>query len=443
MYIARKADTELKQWKQESSRKPLLMRGARQVGKTKTIREFGKAFDNFVEVNFEESPQLRPLFDNDLSPSALCENLSAILRTSIIPGKTLLFFDEIQECPKAIASLRFFYEKMPELHLIAAGSLLEFALQEIPTFGVGRIRSMFMYPLSFSEFLAGAGEQKLLEIVRQSGHVRPVNEVLHTRLLELVKKFIYLGGMPEVVAEYFGTGDLNKCQMLLDDLIISVRADFAKYKNRAPVLRLTEVFQSVAAQVGQKFTYSKACVQASNKQVKEALQLLILAGLVIPVTHTNANGIPLGAEANPQKQKMLLLDTGIFQRIMNLDLTEFLLSNNFDAINKGNVAEQFVGLEILKASSCWQNPELYYWHREAKNSNAEVDYVIPIAKTIVPVEVKAGTKGAMQSLYLFLEEKKLAKGIRISTENFSAYDSIETYPLYAVENILTGGKLFL
>ncbi len=437
MYIARKADTELKRWKLESSRKPLLMRGARQVGKTKTIREFGKAFDNFVEVNFEESPQLRPLFDNDLSPSALCENLSAILRTSIIPGKTLLFFDEIQECPKAIASLRFFYEKMPELHLIAAGSLLEFALQEIPTFGVGRIRSMFMYPLSFSEFLAGAGEQKLLEIVGQSGPVRPVNEVLHKRLLELVKKFIYLGGMPEVVAEYFGTGDLNKCQMLVDDLIISVRADFAKYKNRAPVLRLTEVFQSVAAQAGQKFTYSKACVQASNKQVKEALQLLILAGLVIPVTHSNANGIPLGAEANPQKQKMLLLDTGIFQRIMNLDLTEFLLSNSFDAINKGNVAEQFVGLEILKASSCWQNPELYYWHREAKNSNAEVDYVIPIAKTIVPVEVKAGTKGSMQSLYLFLEEKKLAKGIRISTENFSAYDSIEAYPLYAVENIGT------
>lgn len=435
MYINRKVDFELQAWKVEKDRKPLLIRGARQVGKTKTVRNFGLSFENFVEINFEEYPSLKTLFQNDLSPLSICENLSAIFRTSIVPEKTLLFFDEIQACPEAIASLRFFYEKMPTLHLIAAGSLLEFAIQEIPTFGVGRIRSIFMYPLSFSEFLAGSGESQLLEKVINATPMSPLSEVLHQRLIELVKKFICLGGMPEVVKTYLETRDLNKCGQLLDDLIISIQSDFAKYKKRVSVLRLNEVFQSVVKQAGQKFVYSKACTQANHKQVKEALQLLITAGLVIPVTHSSANGIPLGAESNPQKQKMLLYDTGIFQRIMNLDLAEFFLINNFEIINKGKIAELFVGLELIKSFSCYQNPGLFYWQREARNSNAEVDYVIPSKQNIVPIEVKSGSKGSMQSLFIFLEEKKINKGIRISSENFSVIEKIDIYPLYAVESI--------
>ena len=435
MYIRRKVDIELEKWKEDSKRKPLLIRGARQVGKTKTIREFGKKFDNFIEINFEEKPRMKALFSEGLTPKTITENISAIYKTSIIPGKTLLFFDEIQECQEAIGSLRFFYEKMPELHVVAAGSLLEFALSEIPTFGVGRIRSMFMYPLSISEFLKGAGEEKILERANESSTKNPMNEVLHHKLIELTKKFICLGGMPEVVSAYIETGDLNKSQQLLDDLIISIQADFAKYKKKSPVSRIKEVFESVVLQSGQKFVYSKACTQANHSQVKEALQLLITAGLVIPVTHSSANGIPLGAGANSQKQKMLVYDTGIFQRILGLDLSEFLLSEDFETINKGNVAEQYAGLEFIKAENCYQNPRLYYWHREAAKSNAEVDYVITQNQEIVPVEIKSGTKGAMKSMHIFLEEKKLSKGIRVSNENFSEYEKIEVYPLYAVEMI--------
>lgn len=435
MYIQRKADFELKKWKLEKDRKPLLIRGARQVGKTKTVREFGRTFDNFIEINFEETPRLKSLFANDLSPEVICENISAIYKTSIIPGKTLLFFDEVQECPEAIIALRFFYEKMSALHVIAAGSLLEFVLMEIPTFGVGRIRSLFMYPLNFSEFLAGLGETRLLEKIREASPARPMNELLHEKSIGLVKKFISLGGMPEVVASYSEKGDLNKCLQILDDLIISMQAEFAKYKKRVPVSRLKEVFQSVVSQGGRKFVYSKACVQAKNHQVKEALQLLITAGLVIPVTHTSANGLPLGAETNQQRQKMLLFDTGMFQRILNMDLSDLILSGNFNLINKGNIAEQYIGLELIKAESNFKNPSLYYWHREDRNSNAEVDYIVQVADNIVPIEVKAGTKGAMQSLYLFLKEKNRSKGIRVSNENFATYDSIDVYPLYAVENI--------
>jgi len=435
MYIQRKVDKALELWKAEARRKPLLIRGARQVGKTLTVRQFGKEFDSFIEINFEEAPRLKELFSGELNPTAICENIGAIYRTRVTPGKTLIFLDEIQECREAIASLRFFYEKMPELHVIAAGSLLEFALSEIPTFGVGRIRSMFMYPLSFPEFLSGAGEQPLLDKVREAKPGKSLNEALHARLNELNRKFICLGGMPEVVATYMETGDLHQCRQLLDDLILSVQADFAKYRKRTPVSRLNEVFQAVVYQSGHKFVYSKACMQASHYQVKEALQLLIAAGLVIPVTHSASNGLPLGAGANPRNQKMLVYDTGIFQRMMGLDLEDFLLSRRFDAINKGNLAEQFVGLELIKSESCYQNPSLYYWHREAKSSNAEVDYIIPINQEIVPVEVKAGTKGAMQSMFLFLQEKKLTRGIRISNENFSAFGQIEVYPLYAIENL--------
>ena len=292
-----------------------------------------------------------------------------------------------------------------------------------------------MYPLSFSEFLLGAGEKRLLEKVRLADPHNPINELLHARLLELVQKFLCLGGMPEVVATYIETGQFNKCQQILSDLILSLQTDFTKYRSRIPFTRLNEVFQSVVFQAGHKFVISKVTTQANHTQVKEALQLLIKVGLVIPVVHSSSNGLPLGAEANPQKQKMLVYDTGIFQRLMGLDLTDFLLSKKFDAINKGNLAEQFVGIELIKSESSYQNPSLYYWHREAKSSNAEVDYIVPLSQKIVPVEVKSGTKGTMQSLLLFLNEKKLKRGIRISNENFSSYDNIEVYPIYAVENL--------
>jgi hypothetical protein len=324
---------------------------------------------------------------------------------------------------------------MPDLHVIAAGSLLEFVLSEIPTFGVGRIRSLFMYPMSFSEFLMGAGEQQLLEKIKKSGTDKPLNEALHKKLNGLLYKFLCLGGMPEVIASYIESKDLNHCQQLLDDLIISIQADFAKYKKKTSVSLLNDVFRSVVYQSGQKFVYSKVNINENHKQIQESLQLLISAGLVIPVTHSSSNGIPLGAGANKKKQKMLLYDTGIFQRILGLDLKEFLLTDKFELINKGNIAEQFAGLELIKSGSAYQIPSLYYWHRESKSSNAEVDYVITLGQKIVPVEVKSGTKGTMQSMFIFLKEKNLKKGIRISNENFSSYDNIEVYPLYAVENI--------
>lgn len=435
MYLPRNIDIKLTLWRQEKEGKPLLIRGARQVGKSTAIRELSKQFDYFLEVNFEEQRRVHKLFEGDLDPAILCENLSVLYNIPIVPGKTLVFFDEIQACIPAISSLRFFYEKSPELHVIAAGSLLEFALAEIPSFGVGRIRSLFVYPLSFDEYLVGIGEKLLFEAKKNATLVKPLAEPLHQKLLGHFKRFLVIGGMPEVIASYVKNSNINQCGQILDDLIISLKADFAKYKKQVPFLRISEVFDSVIQQSGNKFTYAKAATEANHKQVKEAVDLLIMAGLVLPVTHTAANGLPLGAEANPKKRKMLLLDTGIFQRLLGLNISEILFEDDFDIINKGAIAEQFVGLELLKNSSCYRQENLYFWHREAKSSNAEVDYVIQQNETILPIEVKSGKKGSMQSLFLFLSEKKTPFGIRFSLENYSSYKNIKVLPIYSVSEL--------
>ena len=435
MYLPRNIDKELASWGQDKQGKPLLIRGARQVGKSTAIRELSKQFDHFLEINFEEQQLVHKLFEHDLDPVKLCDNLSVLYNIPIIPGKTLVFFDEIQACISAISSLRFFYEKYSQLHVIAAGSLLEFALQEIPSFGVGRIRSLFVYPLSFDEYLEGIGEKLLLEAKKKATIKKPLAEPLHQKLLDHVKRFLVIGGMPEVVAAYVKNKNINQCGPVLDDLITSLKADFAKYKKQVPFLRISEIFDAVIWQSGNKFTYSKAVTEANHKQIKEAVDLLILSGLVLPVTHSSANGLPLGAEANPKKRKMILLDTGIFQRLQGLNISEILFEDNFDVINKGAIAEQYVGLELIKASSCYRPENLYFWHREAKSSNAEVDYVVQQQYNILPIEVKSGKKGSMQSLFLFLAEKKLPVGIRFSLENYSTYENIRVFPIYAVSEL--------
>ena len=434
MYHKRLIDNVLSDWKNDNDKKPLLLRGARQVGKSSAVRHLGEQFEHYLEINFEENKAIATLFSQNLSVQQIVENLSVLFNTPIVAGKTLIFFDEIQTCIPAISALRFFYEKMPELHVIAAGSLLEFALEELPSFGVGRVRSLFLYPFSFDEFLTASGEHLLLESKQKANFSNPLADVLHQKLLRLLQNFIIIGGMPEVVSHYLKNQNLLEAQKILDDLYISLKADFAKYKKRVPLVRLTEVFEAVIKQTGGKFTFSKATPNANHVQIKEALDLLMMAGLVVSVTHTAANGIPLGAEMDAKKRKMMLLDTGIFQRVLGLDLSEILLDSTF--INKGTIAEMFFGLELLKYSSPYTQNALYYWHREAASGNAEIDFVFQKGSKILPIEVKSSQKGSMQSLSLFLKEKNIAEGFRFSLENFSQYQNIKVFPLYAISNFV-------
>jgi predicted AAA+ superfamily ATPase len=437
LYKNRKIDDDLFSWMREKDRKPLLLRGARQVGKSSAVRHLAKQFEHFLEINFELNNEARDLFaKGDLSPFRLCQELAAIYQTPIIPGKTLLFFDEIQSSIPAISSLRFFYEEYSKLHVIAAGSLLEFAFQELPSFGVGRVRSMFMYPMNFFEFLNACNHHLLLQAIQKADCKNPLSESVHKKAVELLRKFLILGGMPEVVSAYVNGNDLLSCQRILDDLVISLRSDFSKYKKKVSTLQLSAVFDSVTAQMGKKFVYANISNDYNSRQLKEGMELLIMSGLVIPAVHSAANGIPLGAEIDNKKKKLLLLDTGIFQRIMGLPLSDLIISDDFSLINKGNIAELFAGLEILKSSSCYEKKNLYYWHRESKSSNAEVDFVIQCRQSIIPVEVKSNTKGAMQSMNLFMKEKQSPFGIRTSLENFGELPGIKIVPLYALGNFV-------
>lgn len=433
--MKRTIDGELSSWKHNKNRKVLLLRGARQVGKTYSIRELGKDFKNFLEVNFEETPDIKNFFKNSLNPYELCEKLSIFFKTSIKPGETLLFLDEIQACPEALKSLRFFYEKMPGLHVAAAGSLLEFALEEIPSFGVGRINSLFMYPLTFSEYLIAAGDEGLENLILKSSLRNPVDPVIHEKILDKWKIFQLIGGMPWVVRTYLEEKDIMLCQEVLDNILTTIKDDFAKYKKRFPVIRLEEVFDSIVYQTGNKFKYSN--ISPGNSQVyKDALDLLVKAGLAYKVYHTAARGIPLGAQLDDKKFKVLIWDTGIYQRVLGLDLSAYAISDFSQLINRGNMVELFVGLELIAHGSPRLHPNIHYWHREAKSSNAEVDYVIAPKGKVVPIEVKSGTRGQMQSMHIFLSERNLDQGIRISSENFTSYDKIETIPVYAVKNIM-------
>jgi len=439
MYIQRKIDDVLLTWQRSSSRKPLLIRGARQVGKSTAVRNLSKQFDYFIEINFDEQPEYLNLFANTSDIGDLIEQLAIITQTEIIEGRTLVFLDEIQASLPAISKLRYFYEKKPNLHVIAAGSLLEFALSELPSFGVGRVRSLFMYPFSFIEFLGALNEKPLASMIQQSNSQSPINPIFHEKLKIYFKKFLIIGGMPQAVQTYVAKGDLLEVQRILDDLIIAIQADFVKYKRQIPPTNIKSVFESIVKQVGTKFKYSNDLTSLTNPMIKQVIDLLEMAGLVYRVTHSSSNGIPLGAEANPKKIKLLIFDTGIYQRILGLDVASLLLKDDIEVINKGNIAELFVGLELLKSNDAYEKTALHYWHREAKNSQAEVDYVIQNQDFIFPVEVKAGTKGAMQSMHLFMDEKKSRYGLRLSLENFTEYEKVKVLPLYAVSNINTLG----
>ena len=428
-------------WKKQSKRKVMLVRGARQVGKTYIIRELGKTFDNFLEINFEKDTDVRLLFDKNLNPQRIISELSIYYKQQITIEKTLLFFDEIQACPRAIESLRFFYEDIPDLHVIAAGSLLEFALAYLPSFGVGRIRSIFMYPMSFDEFLIAKGEERLLKLKKEADIKNPINDIFHNKLVGLLKIHLIIGGMPDAVNSYCSNNNITEVYNILTDITTSYNSDFIKYNKRIPVDRLRETLDSVISQSGGKFIFSKVNTVSNPTQAKNALELITTAGLVHKVYHSSGQGVPLGAGINYKKFKAFLLDTGIIQNTLNLNLSEILLSKNTDILNKGSIAEIFTGLEMIKYSSPFKQKQLFYWHREKRGSHAEVDYLITNNETILPVEVKSGTTGKMQSINLFLKEKKLNKGLRISLENFSGYEKIEILPLHSISNLKSDGWL--
>jgi predicted AAA+ superfamily ATPase len=442
MYYKRIIDSYLIEWASRPSRKPILLRGARQVGKSTAVRHLGEQFKYYVEINLEKQPAYKTLFSNNLDVTQIVPQMAAMCGIPIIPNETLLFIDEIQDCKEAIMALRFFKEDLPDLHVIAAGSLLEFVLDDIPTFGVGRIHSMFMFPMTFDEFLLANGENLLLDARNQASSTSPLAVPLHEKLIGLMRRFLLVGGMPEAVAKWVETHDYLQCQEVQDDILTGYEADFPKYKKKVDPQLLSSTMKSAAAQATKKFVYARVPGEYKTAEVKKALELLTKAGILIPVTHTDANGLPLGEEKDESTRKILLLDTGLMLRLLNMSsgditaiTTQILTASAADLVNKGPMAEMLAGLELLHYLSPNLHHELFYWVRQAKNATAEVDYILPHNMGVLPVEVKAGVQGGMKSLWDFMREKKLSQAVRCSLENFGQFDYVDPKADNAVRHV--------
>jgi predicted AAA+ superfamily ATPase len=435
--MKRLIDQRLQAWADDPGRKSLLLRGARQVGKTYSCRELGKGFDEFVEINFEIEPRYIEVFERDLDPKRIVRDLGLLVGRDIVPGKTLLFLDEIQEAPNALKSLRYFYELIPKLHVVAAGSLLDFVLENIGM-PVGRVSSLHLYPMSFLEFLLAKGDQGLAELLLEHDHRSPLINPVHQKLIHIFGEYLATGGMPEVVLTWVDTEDLKKCGQRQTDLIEAYRQDFAKYVKKFQIKYVELIFNEIPRLLGRKFKYSQLAGNWRKRELAPALDLLLKASIVHDVRHTSASGIPLGGGVNPNRFKTIFLDIGLAQAVLDLDPADWILKPETCLVNRGAVAEAFVGQELLAYSNPARKPSLYYWHREAHASNAEVDYLLQQHQNIVPIEVKSGSRGTLRSLHLFLKEKSSvsSRGVRFSGHPFSVQEYLHSYPLYAVANLM-------
>ena len=438
MYIQRDIDPVLSEWKNSSRRKPLLLRGVRQCGKTRTVRHLAEQFENYAEINLEKQPSLHSLFSGDIDAKKIVSRLELETLQPIRPGRTLLFIDEIQACPRAVTALRYLYEDLPELHVIAAGSLLEIVLnnrkKDKIDFPVGRIRSIYLYPLSFREFLMGTGQGLLCSYLDQLNAFDDRN-IAHKKLMDAYKTYLIVGGMPEAAAEYCNTASLLSCQNIHRDILLSFLDDLGKYDTDIPAEILRKVFDYALHHVCSQVKVSSAIPGVSAYYFEESIKLLRRAGLVYPVYAASCDSLPLGSGIKEANKKLLFFDTGIYLTECGLDVGDILTSDVFEKINKGSVVEMQTGLEMIKYTDPFREAAIFYWYRAG--ANAEVDYVIQKEDMILPVEVKASGKGSMQSMYSYLETHPDAPyGIRVSAEDFSTYGQIHVYPVYAVKKFL-------
>ncbi len=408
--MKRKAEQFLSNWLGRPHRKPLVLKGARQVGKSYLVEDWGRRhFKSVLTVDLERERELHSLFSKS-DPARLLEELALLKRLPLVPGETLLFLDEIQACPPALAALRYFFERIPELHVVAAGSLLDFSLRELShSMPVGRIEFLHLHPMSFEEFLEAVEGAPLVEYLGKRTLSDPPTEAMEGRLRELLRRYFFVGGMPEAVRAYVERNDLLEVQRIQTALVQTVQEDFAKYGPRRLQELMRRTYRHVATNVGRKLKFVNVSREDRAIDVRAALEMLALSRVVNVVHHTSANGLPLGAEQDDRQFKPLFLDIGLVNRLCGLDLVG---EEELITVNEGTLAEQFIGQELIAASPAFEDPRLFYWAREARNANAELDYVISRGQDVLPVEVKAGKTGTLKSLLQFLGEKRRQRAVR-------------------------------
>jgi uncharacterized protein len=443
-------------WLSDPERLPLVLRGARQVGKTWLVRDLAaRSGRDLIELNFERDPQHRRFFqEND--PRKILGELSLFLNREILPGKCLLFLDEIQAAGELLAKLRWFHEEMPELPVVAAGSLLEFTLADHSfSMPVGRIAFRHVEPMSFPEFLEAHGEVRLLETLAAWRPGATLSSVAHVRASERFERYAMVGGMPAVVAADVAGREPRECRDLQRELVATYRADFARYSGRMDRYILDAVLSAVAGSLGRKFVYTRVGEGVRQHQAKRALELLAAARLCHLVRCSIADGLPLGAGTRNQLRKAVLVDVGLVHALLGTPAaTSFPVQESLSPAVRGQLAEQLAAQQLrLLDPRTGDGPELFYWQREGGRPG-EVDYLVQLHGRIVPVELKAGAAGTMKSLHQFVFDRGLDVAVRcdtnpadvmsvsVKTTRSDAVDyrlvSIPLYLLWNLENVLEG-----
>lgn len=417
MELRRSELNTLLKWLNKPNRKPLVIRGARQVGKSTLVRQLANASGRFcLELNFERMSELSDFFI-DKNPKQIMQQLSVYAKEPLDPNTTLLFLDEIQAAPQVLEILRYFYEEYPKLPVIAAGSLLDFVL-EAPEFSmpVGRIEYFHLGPLSFEDFLTALGETSLVKWMRTLSIHDSIPLPIHQQCLDLVKQFWLIGGMPEIVAHYSEHGDFQEIDNLKQNILQTYQDDFHKYGKTKQIPLLRKVFKTIPSLVGQTLKYASIDRDSKSTQVREALENLHLARIISLVRHSDATGIPLESEINSKIFKAIFLDIGLQCAALKLDHLEIIKGPDWAWINRGSLAEQFIGQALLKLEPSYRTPELFYWVREKAQAAAELDYVWQHKNRIIPIEVKAGKTGRLKSLHYFIREKPWSFAVRFNAD---------------------------
>lgn len=422
--IQRHALADLQRWIEKPGRKPLILRGARQVGKSTLVREFAVGSGlPLWEVNLEKHKSLDKVFKTLDTSLILQELCLAINQSGIGKGKGILFLDEIQETPYALASLRYFFEERPDLAIIAAGSLLEFTLSqaEFPM-PVGRVEYHWLGPLTFDEYLAGAGET---EALRHLAAWKPGNSLpfaLHERMLRRLREFLVVGGMPEATQTFIDQGEYTSALEVHQSILETYRDDFSKYARGAELEKLRRIFEVVPRAIGRKVQYRQFHPDWKAQDIRHGLELLQRAGIVLQVVHSSGQGLPLGAGEDPTVWKLFFLDVGLCgtangNALLNL---EDFLQGRF--INEGAIAEQFAAQHLMAMLPPGQRTRLHYWLREGKANNAEVDFLLPLNGQVVPLEIKAGSSGSLRSLHQYMANHPPGMALRLDLNAPSVQD---------------------
>lgn len=428
--MKRKIYSKLIDWKASKNRKPLILEGARQIGKTWIMKEFGRSeYKKMIYINCEDEPRVAPLLSLDFDIERIVLGLQAISGIKA-DEETLIILDEIQEVPRGLTALKYFYEKAPQLHVMVAGSLLGITLHQGTSFPVGKVDLMPMHPMDFLEFLDAMGQHTLVEILLSKDWA--LIETMHNRYVEYLRQYYFVGGMPEVVKSFVERGDLAEVRQLQNNILSAYRNDTSKHALTHEVIRINQVLDSIPVQLAKenkKFTYGSIKKGSRSNDYETAIQWLKDSGIIHQVTKVDKGTLPLKFYENPSFFKLYICDCGLLGCMANAPADQMLIGENVFVEFKGAFTEQFVLQQLTNID----NLDIHYW---ASKADAELDFLIQQESMILPIEVKAETNVKSRSLLSFITSHPDLHGIRFSMSPYREQDWMTNYPLYAISAIL-------